>query len=251
MGDCARIVDLNLARNSLSGNIPRSLSLLSSLNALNLSGNKLTGSIPDNLMKLKLSSIDLSENQLSGSVPLDFLRMGGDGAFAGNEGLCLDQSTKMLMNSKLTACPAIQKQKGGFKDKLVLFCIIAVALAAFLAGLLLVSYKNFKLSADMENGEKEVSSKWKLASFHHIDIDAEQICNLEEDNLIGSGGTGKVYRLDLKKNAGTVAVKQLWKGDGVKVFAAEMEILGKIRHRNILKLYACLLKGGSIMHELN
>ncbi|KDO45819.1 hypothetical protein CISIN_1g002063mg [Citrus sinensis] len=245
MGDCARIVDLNLARNSLSGNIPRSLSLLSSLNALNLSGNKLTGSIPDNLMKLKLSSIDLSENQLSGSVPLDFLRMGGDGAFAGNEGLCLDQSTKMLMNSKLTACPAIQKQKGGFKDKLVLFCIIAVALAAFLAGLLLVSYKNFKLSADMENGEKEVSSKWKLASFHHIDIDAEQICNLEEDNLIGSGGTGKVYRLDLKKNAGTVAVKQLWKGDGVKVFAAEMEILGKIRHRNILKLYACLLKGGS------
>ncbi|KAK7281908.1 hypothetical protein RIF29_10277 [Crotalaria pallida] len=42
-----------------------------------------------------------------------------------------------------------------------------------------------------------------------------------------------------------VAVKHLGKGYGGKILAAEMEILGKIRHRNILKLYACLLKGES------
>jgi serine/threonine protein kinase len=78
-----------------------------------------------------------------------------------------------------------------------------------------------------------------------LDIDADEICDLEEDNLIGCGGTGKVYRLDLKKNRGAVAVKQLWKGDGLKFLEAEMEILGKIRHRNILKLYASLLKGES------
>lgn len=247
IGVCGRLVDLNLARNSLSGNIPHTLSLLASLNSLNLSGNDLTGSIPDNLRKLKLSSIDLSENQLSGCVPSDLLRMGGDEAFLGNERLCLDQNSKTLMNSKLSVCTEVQNQRVVFKDKLVLFCIIAAALVVVLAGLLLVSYKNFKLSADLGNGsdEERVGEKWKLASFHQMDIDAEEICNLEEDNLIGSGGTGKVYRLDLKKNGGTVAVKQLWKGDGVKVLAAEMEILGKIRHRNILKLYACLLKGGS------
>ncbi|KAJ0087261.1 hypothetical protein Patl1_07532 [Pistacia atlantica] len=247
LGYCTKLVDLNLARNLLSGNIPSTFSQLSSLNALNLSENKLTGLIPDSFRRLKLSSIDMSENQLSGSVPSYLLRMGGDKAFIGNKGLCLDQSTKTLMNSGLDVCPRKHSQKK-FKNTWVLFCIIAAALVVVLAGLLLVSYKNFMLEADMQNDldeEKEVDPKWKLASFHQMDIDADEICNLDEDNLIGIGGTGKVYRLDLKKNGGTVAVKQLWKSDGVKVLAAEMGILGKIRHRNILKLYACLVKGGS------
>ncbi|KAJ0026431.1 hypothetical protein Pint_07374 [Pistacia integerrima] len=247
LGYCTKLVDLNLAWNLLRGNIPSTFSQLSSLNALNLSENKLTGLIPDSFRRLKLSSIDMSENQLSGSVPSYLLRMGGDKAFIGNKGLCLDQSTKTLMNSGLDVCPRKHSQKK-FKNTWVLFCIIAAALMVVLAGLLLVSYKNFMLEADMQNDldeEKEVDPKWKLASFHQMDIDADEICNLDEDNLIGIGGTGKVYRLDLKKNGGTVAVKQLWKSDGVKVLAAEMGILGKIRHRNILKLYACLVKGGS------
>ncbi|XP_022728088.1 receptor protein-tyrosine kinase CEPR2-like [Durio zibethinus] len=250
LGDCVRLVDLNLANNDLSGNIPSTVSLMSSLNSLNLSGNKLTGSIPKNLEKLKLSSIDLSENQLSGNVPSDLLTMGGDKAFLGNRRLCIDQNSKTRMNDTvLNVCKEEQGQKRVLGGKLIFFIIIAVALLLFLAGLLLVSCKNFKLSeADMGNsleGEKGVDPKWKLASFHHMDIDADEICNLEEENLIGSGSTGKVYRLDLKKKGSVVAVKQLWKGDGLKVLAAEMDILGKIRHKNILKLYACLMKGGS------
>ncbi|KAK9270713.1 hypothetical protein L1049_026296 [Liquidambar formosana] len=118
-----------------------------------------------------------------------------------------------------------------------------------LAGLLVVSYRNFMFGEhyagkDLKRG-KEIDPKWKIESFHPVELDAEEICDLDEDNLIGSGGTGKVYRLDLKKNGGTVAVKQLWKGNEVKLLAAEMEILGKIRHRNILKLFACLMKSGS------
>lgn len=59
--------------------------------------------------------------------------------------------------------------------------------------------------------------------------------HLDEDNLISHSGTGKVYRVALKKNGTVVVVKQLEKGDG-------MRILGKIRHRNILQLYAGFLK---------
>ncbi|CBI39285.3 unnamed protein product, partial [Vitis vinifera] len=225
LGKCARLVDLNLAWNSLSGNIPDSFSLLTYLNSLNLSGNKLTGSLPVNLRKLKLSSIDLSRNQLSGMVSSDLLQMGGDQAFLGNKGLCVEQK------------------------KLFLFCIIASALVILLVGLLVVSYRNFKHNESYAENEleggKEKDLKWKLESFHPVNFTAEDVCNLEEDNLIGSGGTGKVYRLDLKRNGGPVAVKQLWKGSGVKVFTAEIEILRKIRHRNIMKLYACLKKGGS------
>lgn len=249
LGRCARLVDLNLAVNSLTGNIPETFSLMTSLNSLNISRNKLSGSIPESLGKLRLSSIDLSENQLSGKVPSDLLTMGGDKAFVGNKELCVNPNPGMLTSSRINLCTASHSKRGIFAGKLVLFSVLTSALFVALAGLLLVSYKNFKLSeVGVDNdlgGEKEADPKWKLASFHQVDINADEICNLEEENLIGSGGTGRVYRLDLKKNGKTVAVKQLWKGDGLKILEAEMEILGKIRHRNVLKLYASLLKGDS------
>ncbi|KAM0977118.1 hypothetical protein FF1_020004 [Malus domestica] len=250
LGNCVKLVDVNLASNSLTGNIPRTLSLMSSLNSLNLSKNHLMGLIPEALAKLKLSSIDLSGNQLSGRVPSDLLTMGGDKAFAGNKGLCIDQYSRTRTNSGMNMCTEKPNRKRVLESKLVLFIIIASALVAVFAGLLLVSYKNFKLgkAVDRENNleaGKEKDPKWKLASFHQLEIDADEICDLEEENLIGSGSTGKVYRIDLKKGRGTVAVKQLWKGDGMKLLMAEMDILGKIRHKNILKLYACLVKGGS------
>ncbi|RXH92456.1 hypothetical protein DVH24_033352 [Malus domestica] len=250
LGYCVKLVDVNLASNSITGNIPRTLSLISSLNSLNLSQNSLTGLIPETLVKLKLSSIDLSGNQLSGRVPSDLLTIGGDKAFDGNKGLCIDQYSRTRTNSGMNMCTEKPNKKKVLENKLVLFSIIALALVAVFAGLLLVSHKNFKLgeAVDRENNleaGKEKDLKWKLASFHQLEIDADDICDLKEENLIGSGSTGKVYRIDLKKGRGTVAVKQLWKGDGMKLLTAEMDILGKIRHRNILKLYACSANGGS------
>ncbi|KAG8633460.1 receptor protein-tyrosine kinase CEPR2 [Manihot esculenta] len=243
LSDCSRLVDLNLASNYLSGEIPHAFSLMSSLNSLNLSRNKLTGLIPEDLEKLKLSSIDLSGNQFSGRIPSVLLTMGGDKAFLGNMELCVDENSKNIIDSKINFCPRKQNQERSLGNKLVLFSIIIFALAIALAGLLLVRYKNFKQGqVDSESG---LNPKWKLASFDQLDIEADEIRNLEEENLIGKGGTGKVYRLDLKRSGCTVAVKQLWKGDGLKLSAAEMEILGKIRHRNILKLYASLLQEGS------
>ncbi|KAK9047191.1 hypothetical protein V6N11_053042 [Hibiscus sabdariffa] len=250
VGNCVMLVELNLAGNDFSGIIPPTVSFLPSLNSLNLSGNKLTGPIPKNLENLKLSSIDLSGNQLSGNVPHELLTIGGDKAFIDNRGLCIDQNTKTNMNggTVLNVCKEDRGRKRVFRDKSALFIIIAVVLFMVLAGLLLLSYKNLKRSqADMENnmeGGNRVSPKWELACFHNMDIEAEEICNLEEKNLLGTGSTGRVYRLDLRKKGVVVAVKQLWKGEGLKVLAAEMEILGKIRHRNILKLYASLKKGG-------
>lgn len=246
LSHCTRLVDLNLAWNSLSGNIPQSVSLMSSLNSLNISGNKLTGSIPDNLDAIKLSSVDFSENLLSGRIPSGLFIIGGEKAFLGNKGLCVGENLKPSINSDLKICAKNNGQTRVSADKSVLLFCIASIFVAVLAALLLLSCRNLRHGADKNlQGQKEVNQKWKLASFHQVDIDADEICKLDEDNLIGSGGTGKVYRVELRKNRAMVAVKRLWKVDGVKILAAEMEILGKIRHRNILKLYACLLKGGS------
>ncbi|PIA47175.1 hypothetical protein AQUCO_01400099v1 [Aquilegia coerulea] len=249
VGECIRLADLNLAKNELSGDIPKTLSSLSNLNSLNLSQNRLSGSIPWNLQRLKLSSIDLSGNKLMGRIPFDLAMTGGDQAFSGNAGLCIDNDLGDHVKSRISVCKRSQNHKSTLKHKLLLGGVISLALVAIIAGLLLLSYKNFKLNESREEGDLEGKLEkdpcWKLEAFHPMELDEDEICDLKEDNLIGSGSTGKVYRLDLKKSSGTVAVKQLWKGKEVKLLTAEMEILGKLKHRNILKLYAFLMKGES------
>lgn len=249
LGQCTRLADMNLAGNFLSGNIPGALAQMISLNSLNLSNNRLTGPIPRSLGKLKLSLIDLSKNQLSGIVPSDLLQIGNEDSFLGNKGLCTDKNMKTYVNYGLEVCNGEQMQRKGLSTEILVTCVLLSVLVVALFGLLLVNYRHYRVSHSCseddleERGGKDL--KWKIESFHHLEFDVDEICNLEEENLIGSGGTGKVYRLDLRKNGGTVAVKQLWKGAGFRVLSAEMNVLGKIRHRNILKLYACLLRGGT------
>ncbi|XP_042492620.1 receptor protein-tyrosine kinase CEPR2-like [Macadamia integrifolia] len=244
LGQCAGLVDLNLAGNTLSGNIPETFATLNSLNSLNLSQNKLSGLIPHDLEKLKLSSIDFSKNQLSGRVPFDLFVMGGDQSFLENYNLCIDQKLRDEARSLISVCSVKKSTNKITEKKLALFCIIVSALVVIFAGVLFVSHrKHESYLKNLEKGQ-EKDPNWKLESFHPTQLNADEICSLEEENLIGSGSTGRVYRLDLK-NGGTFAVKQLWKGKHVKALKAEMEILGKIRHKNILKLYACLMRGGS------
>nr|CAD1824215.1 unnamed protein product [Ananas comosus var. bracteatus] len=61
--------------------------------------------------------------------------------------------------------------------------------------------------------------------------------NFHNDNLIGSGGFGDVYRA-LLKDGSFVAIKKLIhvSGQGDREFMAEMETIGKIKHRNLVPL---------------
>ncbi|KAJ0636133.1 putative protein kinase RLK-Pelle-LRR-XI-1 family [Helianthus annuus] len=252
IGECEKLVDLNLAGNVLTGNIPASLAGVSSLNALNLSQNQLTGGIPDKLRRLKLSSIDLSINRLSGSVPSDLLSIGGDAAFAGNDKLCAKEDLGRRVSSGLDICDGTHHRREIDKSKLLLFCILLFSLMVVLGGLVYASYKNLQTrreKGDTKHGFDEEKGtgnpKWKLENFHQIEFDVDELCNLDEGKLIGVGGTGKVYRVESKRSGLTVAVKQIGKGNKLQVMTAEIGILGKIRHRNILKLYACLMKGSS------
>ncbi|KAM0058353.1 putative protein kinase RLK-Pelle-LRR-XI-1 family [Helianthus debilis subsp. tardiflorus] len=252
IGECEKLVDLNLAGNVLTGNIPASLAGVSSLNALNLSQNQLTGGIPDKLRRLRLSSIDLSVNRLSGSVPSDLLSIGGDAAFAGNDKLCAKEDSGRRVSSGLDICDGTHHRREIDKSKLLLFCILLFSLMVVLGGLMYASYKNLQTrreKGDTKHGFDEEKGtgnpKWKLENFHQIEFDVDELCDLDEGKLIGVGGTGKVYRVESKRSGLTVAVKQIGKGNKLQVMTAEIGILGKIRHRNILKLYACLMKGNS------
>ncbi|KNA10181.1 hypothetical protein SOVF_146790 [Spinacia oleracea] len=245
LGECTRLADFNIAGNLIDGNIPTTLAQMTSLNSLNLSRNRLKGSIPSSLGKLKLSLIDVSDNELSGSIPPDLLDIGSNDSFRGNKGLCADKNTKVFVNYGIGVCTGEQTHKKELlSNKLIATFAVLSLLILILSTLLLINYRHYKVNNS--NTCSENDQKWKVESFHHLEFDADEICNLEEEHLIGNGGAGKVYRLELKKkNGGTVAVKQLWKGTSLKVISAEMNILGNIRHRNILKLYACLLRGNT------
>ncbi|KAF3332051.1 polygalacturonase inhibitor 1-like protein [Carex littledalei] len=65
----ANIIGINLARNQLSGTIPRSLSTCPNLNGLELSSNYLTGTVPPGLVHGSRPSLVLNNNNLTGEIP--------------------------------------------------------------------------------------------------------------------------------------------------------------------------------------
>lgn len=258
IGLSGNLVDLNIAENFVNGNIPDSLSNLGSLNSLNLSHNALTGSIPNSLQALKLSYINFSNNSLSGPIPPQLLAIAGEDAFSGNPDLCISDIavTWRYSVSNISSCQWSYTH-GNFSQKRVfVIVLIVLSMSIILAALAYVSYASKKFEEarklkDPETGKRSGSIP-VLESFNPPEIDPEEILNsLNESHLIGSGGTGKVYRVDLSKGRGSVAVKQLWKADNLKNFTAEIGSLGKIQHKNILKLCAFIRinEAGYLIYE--
>ncbi|KAJ9538040.1 hypothetical protein OSB04_030773 [Centaurea solstitialis] len=248
LGSCVSISDINLAGNSISGQIPASLGGLPSLNSLNLSNNKLSGVIPASLSSLKLSLIDLSNNTLIGRVPESLLAESYDGSFAGNPGLCAD------WRRDLRPCSP-SSHKSGDLD-VAKYCFIAggLVLVLSLACFLFVRSRRKDHKPSINRG-----FSWDMKQFHVISINESEILrSLKQENLIGRGGSGNVYKVELgcgKK----LAVKHMWKSgidssdrnpSGETIlpkrrsrwpeYDAEVATLSSIRHVNVVKLYCSI-----------
>ncbi|KAL9452457.1 hypothetical protein AB3S75_008280 [Citrus x aurantiifolia] len=239
-----KLNELNLADNLFYGSIPEDIGNLSVLNYLDLSNNRLSGRIPVGLQNLKLNQLNVSNNRLSGELPSLFAKEMYRNSFLGNPGLCGD--LEGLCDGR-----GEEKNRGYVW---VLRSIFILAGLVFVFGLVwfYLKYRKFK------NGRAIDKSKWTLMSFHKLGFSEYEILDgLDEDNVIGSGSSGKVYKVVLS-NGEAVAVKKLWRGmskeceSGCDVekgqvqdqvqddgFQAEVETLGKIRHKNIVKLWCC------------
>ncbi|GMH26954.1 hypothetical protein Nepgr_028797 [Nepenthes gracilis] len=235
-----KLNDLNLANNELSGKIPAEIGNLSALNYLDLSGNQLSGEIPVELQNLKLNLLNLSNNRLSGKIPPLFAKEIYKPSFLGNPGLCGDMDG--LCDGRNDA------RKGGYMW--LLKSIFSLAGLVLFVGVVWFCwrYRNFKREKRAIN-----RSKWTLMSFHKLGFSEYEILDsLDEDNVIGTGASGKVYKVVLRSGE-AVAVKKLW-GPSSKFsehidveqvpaqdsgFEAEVEMLGKIRHKNIVRLWCC------------
>ncbi|KAK8914352.1 Receptor-like protein kinase HSL1 [Platanthera zijinensis] len=236
----SKLTLLNLANNHLTGRILADLGSLPVLNYLDLSGNDFTGEIPPQLQNLKLNQLNLSNNQLSGSIPPMLHNEAYKTSFLGNPALCTDLSGRCQIS---TSNSSWKRTKSAWLIR-VIFILTALIL---IAGIALFYRKYTKLKKAKK--EQEKSSKWTLTSFHKLGFSEYEIMDLlDEDNVIGSGASGKVYRVVLSSGE-AVAVKKLWRSSKSNAgsheeavddaFEAEVATLGKIRHKNIVKLWCC------------
>lgn len=253
LGNLVELNQLSLQGNRLVSSIPKSLSALKNLNVLNLSNNLLTGEIPESLCSLLPSSMDFSNNQLSGPVPLSLLREGLTESFAGNPGLCLPTHPNYFTLA-LGPCPtpSVRKRLNN------IWFIGASAVLCTIATLVLLKRSAYKKGAMAKQDEASSSSSlsYDITSFHKVSFRQQEIVDsLVEKNIVGRGGSGTVYRIQLS-NGNWVAVKKLWPRKPTKdspsgrlplprEIETEVETLGSIRHKNIVKLYCCFSSSDS------
>ncbi|KAJ9166413.1 hypothetical protein P3X46_021175 [Hevea brasiliensis] len=248
LGSCDSLSDLNIAHNLLSGEIPSSLGSLPTLNSLNLSENQLSGQIPDTLSSLRLSLLDLTHNRLTGRIPQSLSIEAYNGSFAGNSGLC-SQTVSTFQRCK--------PESGMPRDVRTLIACFAVGAAILLLSLVYFLHLK-KKEKDHERSLKEES--WDVKSFHVLSFGEDEILDsIKEENLIGKGGSGNVYKVALA-NGKELAVKHIWNADSSgrkkswsttspmlakrggksKEFDAEVQTLSSIRHVNVVKLYCSI-----------
>ncbi|KAK4344288.1 hypothetical protein RND71_037382 [Anisodus tanguticus] len=230
------LITLNCRRNQLSGQIPGALGLLPNLIDLDLSSNQFSGDIPSELGNLKPTLLNLSSNRLSGRIPSQLENAAFDKSFLNNPGLCASNPSVGL-----SPCKG-ETRSEKFPVKLVA-ALASVAVVTFLVAVL---YSLFVLRSHRRKKQELVSLTWKQTSFHKLDFtESDIVSGLNENNVIGSGGSGQVYLVPLSRSGSYVAVKRIWRNERLdnkheKEFLAEVQILGTIRHSNIVKLLCCI-----------
>ncbi|XP_065847836.1 receptor protein kinase CLAVATA1 [Euphorbia lathyris] len=230
ISNCSTLTSADFSRNRLQGEIPKEITKLKDLSIFNASHNQLTGEIPVEMRyMISLTSLDLSYNNLIGRIPAEgqFLAF-NDSAFSGNINLCKPHQV---------SCPSLRNvlhspghgHAGEFTIPKIIITIIGVTLLLLI---IITLYGLWKKRI-------EKSRAWKLTAFQRLDFKAEDVLEcLKEENIIGKGGAGIVYRGSMPDGFDVAIKRLIGRGSGRNDhgFSAEIQTLGRIRHRNIVRL---------------
>ncbi|OAP14608.1 hypothetical protein AXX17_AT1G46060 [Arabidopsis thaliana] len=232
------ITFLNLSSSALTGIITARFSNLTHLQELDLSNNNLTGGVPEFLADMKsLLVINLSRNKLNGSVPKKLIE---------KKGLKLNVEGNPEILCSTRSCINGTKEDGYQKTKILVSIAASVALVVILVVasiLYCVLRKNNKPSNDEEptscmlnmdgrSSEPPIMATNKRFTYSEV---VKMTNNFQR--ILGKGGFGIVYYGSVNGTE-EVAVKMLSQSSsqGYKQFKAEVELLLRVHHKNLVGL---------------
>ncbi|XP_051134872.1 receptor-like protein kinase [Andrographis paniculata] len=261
-----KLSSLNLGGNQFGGSIPPSIGLeaeAQSLRSLNLSNNRLTGHVPSEVKNLKLleqidiccnnlsgnleafgelralTKVNVSFNAFAGPVPaalMKFVRL-NPSSFVGNGDLCINcRSSGEAMcqgNNTFKLCNQTPGKRG-LKHIIVAVVVCGSFLAVVILGLGICYFFSRWKSHEQKN--MLVSVEEGTSSLLNQVIEATE--NLNDRYIIGRGAHGVVYKVTLEPSK-VYALKKLdfFGYDGGRTsLVREIQTIGKVRHRNLIKL---------------
>ncbi|MCO5607426.1 hypothetical protein L7F22_061622 [Adiantum nelumboides] len=237
LGDLLELRTLNVSWNNLTGEFAQNFNIKSELISLDLSGNGLTGLLPSTLGLLKhLQFLNISFNNFEGPIPpYGVFKHLDASCFQGNTGLCGEVVHK--------PCSSHHDRQAPIDLKIRILIGLAASLVVIMAILAAICYYRHWQKCQLL---AEVDSKFKaLAETRHFSARElwESTQGYSEQNLLGEGAVGKVYK-GVLANGELVAVKKI--KDEIACSARdallqEVHILSKLRHRNLVKILGCVL----------
>lgn len=236
----SQLVRLNLSRNQLDGALPEELASLRYLSMVDLSRNKLGGIIPESFAGISsLKYLNLSFNMLQGPVPQDGIFRDMDSAdLQGNRALC--------GRNYLKQCK--EKSFHSFSKKaqillLALGCVLV--LIVLLSSLYVIRLKIKKSNERVGESEHDYPPAITLKRFDTKDI-AIATNSFSQDNIIGSSTLSTVYK-GVLEGGEHIAVKNLNLHQFAdKCFYGEVDTLGQIRHKNVVKVLGYAWESGKL-----
>ncbi|XP_030930518.1 receptor-like kinase TMK4 [Quercus lobata] len=238
------IITINFAKQQFVGTISPVFAKLTSLRNLYLNDNNLTGSIPDAFTNMtSLQVLDISNNNLTGLIPKFGdsvkLTMTGNpligkstpssGSGGSSNGTSPSGNTAVMGSSGTSILPGM-------------IVSIVIAVIIFLVVMLLVSIKCY---VSRRHRRPTISLKIEVRNIEiSIEVLKQATNNFNEDNILGRGGFGVVYKGEYHDGT-KVAVKRMESAamgsKGINEFQAEISVLNKVRHRHLVSLLGCCI----------
>ncbi|KAE8688978.1 putative Poly(A) polymerase beta [Hibiscus syriacus] len=221
---------LNLVYNQLTAELPTSIARLPDLYDFRVFRNKFSGVLASEFgLYSKLEGFEVSENQFSGQLP-EHLCAGGvlQGVIAyikisPDEYLCHSEIAPRDAQFNFTTISSPLPSRVTWKMSRVEISNkkfsgeIPPAIASW-SNLVVFQASNNLFSGKIPKEFETTGGKiiqylatWKLTSFQRLGFTKGNILShLTDNNLIGSGGSGKVYRITINRSGESVAVKKIW-----------------------------------------
>uniref|UniRef100_A0A7N0UQT1 non-specific serine/threonine protein kinase n=1 Tax=Kalanchoe fedtschenkoi TaxID=63787 RepID=A0A7N0UQT1_KALFE len=268
-----KVTKVNLSKRNFTGTISPAYANLTSLTSLLLNDNQLTGSIPESLTTLpQLKILDVSNNNLSGEKPVFgagvTVNTAGNSQIGKTGGGSTGPSSSNGDSNSNSKDPSASVIVGIVLGVVVFALVVGFVFYRYIAKKRLEKFGRVESSdhgkevamygkpgtgngyhgapADdslMQSQNSEERNDFQVFEGGNVVISIQVLkqvtANFNEDNILGRGGFGVVYKGELHDGT-RIAVKRMecheMGNKGLIEFKAEIGVLTKVRHRHLVAL---------------